>query len=169
NVVQAHSYDIDIKNENLGRDPKIEINKLGDMLDIQTDQKDLVVTIKMPYLERLDADRTTGINLTGFEQSEMTLFLDTQNEVKGVFAVDHLTIKQQGTGKTIIRGQGERIDAHLENRVNFDASAYHVADVEVSAKDDASAQFIVSGTIKKEVKDQAQVSVEGNPSFTTIQ
>ncbi len=169
NIVQAHTYDIDIKNEDLSKDPKIEINKLGDMLDIQTNQKDLVVTIKMPYLERLDADHTTGINLTGFEQPEMTLFLDTKSEVKGVFAIDHLTIKQQGSGKTTIRGQGDRIDAHLENRVNFDASAYHVADVEVSAKDDASAQFIVSGTIKKDVKDQAQVSVEGNPSFTTIQ
>lgn len=169
NIIRDNHYDLSIKNKDLSAEPDIEINKVGNTLDIESSQEGLEITIKMPYLERLDIAHAQQVTINGFEQDVMELRLNISEELKAILAVDHLTIKQEGTGKTVLRGQGQFLEADLENKTTLDASRFEATDVEVRAKDDAVAQFMVSGTIKKEVKDQAQVNVEGNPSFTTIQ
>lgn len=146
----------------------IDIIKIGERLDINTKRHihGATLNIVMPYLEVLDINDSRNINVRGFQEARMDIWVnnDHSRKIKAYLEVGQLNIQQKGNHKLELIGKGDFLNAKLEDYADLDANRYIVKSADITAESRSNdIEVAVSDTLRQNVRERTKLRVAGKP------
>lgn len=166
NINQGEIFEVSLKDKcNCAED--IDIIKIGERLDITTNRHihGAVLNITMPSLEVLDIKDAKTINVRGFTEETMDIWIDNDHNrtVKAFLDVENLTIRQKGNHNLELIGEGNSLNATLERNADLDAKKYIVKTANITAPTRNDIELSVSDTLRQNIDRDVKLKVGGEP------
>ncbi len=166
NITQGDDFEVALTDK-CNCSKYIEIVQFGDRLDISSSRHihNAKLNITLPSLEVLDLKHTLDINVRGFEEESMDIWIENthKRKTKAYLEVGELTIKQKGNHKLEIIGEGKILKASLDHYSDLDAERYEVDVADITAKGANEIDLLVNDTLRQNIDPNVELNVEGEP------
>lgn len=138
-------------------------NELVVSMDYEADRP-IVIEVIVPSVNELEFINTDDVELSGFELPALTLRSEGEQEIRGEFNVENLTVELSGDVGMRLEGVGRKLSARLTGDVKFDAEDYKVKTADVVLTGDCYAKLAVTDTLYQSIGEDCSLEVLHRPT-----
>lgn len=172
NIEAGEEFSIALKGGKNSTKNKIEITKIGALLDIAAEAhcncNDVEIRIIMPSLIELDLENTSDVKIKGFKEQSMSIFNEGRGDIKAYLEVESLTVKQKGRNELDLKGSGNFLKVTTDHHSKLDAERYAVKVAEISGDYNNDTKLAVSDTLRHSFGEHVNFENEGEPVVIPI-
>jgi hypothetical protein len=147
-----------------GKD-SIQVIRTGDQVTFTTGNRSASpntrVIIQTPVFTKLLADNTGEVTIRGFDEGSASITARGKSNIKGFFDCNNLDVSLSGPCKLELVGEGNNLEANLNNGAELDALNWRSDYVEIFATENAKARAFSRQSFKVRSDASSTVKVEG--------
>ncbi|MEZ4943152.1 MAG: DUF2807 domain-containing protein [Saprospiraceae bacterium] len=166
-IIEGDDFSIEFDGPQSERDA-LEIIRSGDNLTLTTRAKalsgQLRCIIKTPVFTSLVANNTGTVTIRGFEESQSSITVKGNTQVRGFFDSRELTLALSEKSRVELIGNSERLNATLSEGAELEASGWRVRRADISASDASNARVNVEDHAVVKTDATSSVKVDGTAS-----
>ena len=144
---------------------EIEISQNGDQLNIITGDpgSPVLIEIIMPALDELSLVVTDDVTLRDFDLENLKISNEGEAKIKAFVNVKNLEVRLVGDNELDLRGEGNHIEARLEDNARLDAEHFNAKVADIKASGDSWVKVSVSDTLHQQLDESSDLISKQKP------